>query len=196
MVYLKADLAKANNEPVTSFSPIGCSLMNMDATTRERMKSKFDICYVMAKKGIALSKHPALYDLESRHNIDLGGAYKNDVSAKPFTHYIAQSQRNSFLHSLSNSHYFSFLMDGTTDSGKVEDELFVVLYCKQDDVVKEIRTCARYLSVVTPNRADTDGLVDCIKEALQRLKIDDVLDRDAVLSSNPVLIGGELTVRP
>ena len=74
--------------------------------------------------------------------------------------------------------------------------MFVVLYCKQDDVVKEIRTCARYLSVVTSNRADTDGLVDCIKEALQRLKIDDVLDRDAVLSSNPVLIGGELTVRP
>ena len=193
MVYLKADLAKANNEPVTSFSPIGRSLMNMDATTRERMKSKF---YVMAKESIAFSKHPVLYDLESRHDVDLGGAYKNDVSTKPFTHYIAQSQRDRFLRSLSNLHYFSFLMDGTTDSGKVEDELFVVLYCKQDDVVKEIRTCARYLSVVTPNRADTDGLVDCIKEALQRLKIDDVLDRDAVLSSNPVLIGGELTVRP
>ena len=47
-------------------------------------------------------------------------------------------------------------MDGITDSGKVEDEL-VVLYCKQDeqdDVAKEIRTCARYLSVVTPNKAD------------------------------------------
>ena len=80
-------------------------------------------------------------------------------------------------------------MGGTKDSGKVEDELVVVLYCKQDDVVKEIRTCARYLSVATSNRADTDGLVDCLKEALQRLKID-VLDRDAVLSSNPVLIGG------
>ena len=37
--------------------------------------------------------------------------------------------------------------------------------------------------------ADTDRLVDCLKEALQRLRID-VLDRDAVLSNNPVLIGG------
>ena len=104
----------------------------------------------MAKEGIAFSKYPALYDLESRHDVDIGVAYKNDVSAKFFTHYIAQSQHDRFLCSLSNSHCFSFLIDGTTHSGKVEDELVVVLNCKQDDVVK-IRTCARYLSVVTPN---------------------------------------------
>ena len=171
MAYLKVDLAKANNKSVTSFSLIGHSLMNMDASTRERMKHKFDICYVMAKEGIAFSKYPV-----SRHDIDLGVAYKNDVSAKSFTHFSAQSQRDRyrFVHFLSNSHYFSFLMDGTTDLGKVEDELVVVLYCKQDDVVKEIRACARYLSVVT-HKADTDGLVDSLKEALKTLKIDDVL---------------------
>ena len=85
-------------------------------------------------------------------------------------------------------------MDGTTDSGKVEDELVIVLHCKQDDVVKEIRACARYLTVVIPNKADTDGLVDCLKGALKRLNIDDVLDKDSVLSSKPVLIGGGTTV--
>ena len=187
MAYLKADLAKANNQ---SFSPIAHSLMNMDATTRERMKRKFDICYVMAKEVMAFSKYPTLYNLESRHEVDLGVAYKNDVSAKSFTHYLAQSQRDHFVRSLSKSYYFSFLMDGTTDSEKVEDELVIVFHCKQDDVVKEIRACARYLIVVTPNKADTDGLVDCLKGALKRLNIDDVLDKDSVLSSKPVLIGG------
>lgn len=63
MSYLKVDQAKANNEPVTSFSPFACSLMYMDATTRERMKHKFDICYVMAEQGMAFSKYPTLYDL-------------------------------------------------------------------------------------------------------------------------------------
>ena len=52
------------------------------------------------------------------------------------------------------------------------------------------RTCARYLSVVTPNKADSDGLIDRLKEALVTLKIDDVLDRDDVLSGKPVWIGG------
>ena len=118
MAYLKEDLAKANNQSVTSFSPIARSLMNMDATTRERMKRKFDICYVMAMEGMAFSKYPALYDLESLHEVDLGVAYKNDISAKSFTHYIAQGQRDHFVRSLSKSHYFSFLMDRTTDLGK------------------------------------------------------------------------------
>ena len=144
----------------------------------------------MAKDGMAFTKYPVLYDLESRHEVDLGVAYKNDVSAEAFTHYIADSQRPGFVHSLSNSSFFSFLMDGTTNSGKVEDELVVVLHCKKDDVAKEIRSCARYLSVVTPDKVDTDGLVNCLKEALKRLMIDDVLDKDAVLDNKPVLVGG------
>lgn len=41
------------------------------------MKSKFDIRYVMAKEGIVFSKYLALYDLESRHDVDLGVAHKN-----------------------------------------------------------------------------------------------------------------------
>ena len=42
----------------------------------------------------------------------------NDVSAKSFTRYLAQSQRNHFVRSLSKSHYFSFLMDGKQIQGK------------------------------------------------------------------------------
>ena len=97
MAYLKADQAR-HNESVTSYSPIAHSLLKMDDTTRGRMKRKFDICYVMAKEAIAFSKYIALYDLESRHEVDLGAAYKNDVSAKSFTHYIAQSQCDQNVH--------------------------------------------------------------------------------------------------
>ena len=74
----------------------------MDPTAKERMKCKFDICYVMAKEGMAFSKYPALYNLESQHDVDLGLAYTNDVSAKSFTHYIALSQRDRFIRSVSN----------------------------------------------------------------------------------------------
>ena len=145
----------------------------------------------MAKEGIAFTKYTALCNLETRHDVDLGVAYKNDVSAKSFTRYIAQSQRNDFLRSFFDTHhFFSFLMDGTTDSGNVEDELIIVLYCRRDDVVKEIKACARYLSVVTPDKANSDGLVTCLKDAMTRLRIGDALDSDVVLSSKPVLIGG------
>ena len=43
-------------------------------------------------------------------------------SARKFVHYIAESQRQA-MHSgcLSVKHFFSCLMDGSTDKGKVEN---------------------------------------------------------------------------
>ena len=54
--------------------------------------------------------------------------------------------------------FFSFLMDGTTDVSKTEDEAIVILYCKKDDFAKQMQLCARYLTVTNPNKADADGL--------------------------------------
>ena len=98
----------------------------MDEAVQGRMKKKFDICYVMAKESLGFRKYPALHELEERHGVDLGFAYKTDVSAQTFTHYIAESQRQSFLESFSTMNFYSFLMDGSTDAGNVEDELVLV----------------------------------------------------------------------
>ncbi len=87
----KLDQSKVQNQPLASYAPIMSSSMNMDAATKERLKKKFDICYMMAKEGMSFSKYPALCDLESRHQVDLGSAYMNDVSAKSFTHFIAEA---------------------------------------------------------------------------------------------------------
>ncbi len=81
-------------------------------------------------------------------------------------------------------------MDRTTDTGNVEDELVVALCCKKDDVSREIKSCARYLSITTPNKADADGLVNCLGEVLTRLGINDVVDSASVLAVKPVLVGG------
>ena len=78
---------------------------------------------------LAFKKYPGILELESRHDVAFGPAYLSDTSAQLFTHYIAQSQREQFLKFFSGKHFFSFMMDGTTDSGKLEDELIVVLHC-------------------------------------------------------------------
>ena len=66
--------------------------------------------------------------LEAHHGADLGFAYDTPDSAKGFTTYIAKSQRQAFLNklSVSETHFFSFLTDGTTDAGNKEEELFTV----------------------------------------------------------------------
>ena len=81
-------------------------------------------------------------------------------------------------------------MDGTTDAGKVEDELVVIMTFCKDDSASQVKSLARYFSVKEPKKADVDGLIACLQEALQALGVDDVLNKTSVLSSKPILIGG------
>ena len=82
---------------------------------------------MMAKEGVAFEKYVALYDLEVRHSVDLGFAYKTAPSAKLFTHFIAESQRQQLLQGLTKSKFCSFLMDGSTDASNVEQQLVILL---------------------------------------------------------------------
>ena len=156
MLRVRADAAKASNQPLTTYSPIARSLLVMDRAVQAHMKRKFDICYVMAKESLSFHKYPALHELE-RHGVDIGFAYKTEVSAQTFTHYIAESQGQSFLDTFSKSNFYSFLIDGSTDAGNVEDELVLIQYCTQDDPAQEMRSCVRYLSLEVPVKADADG---------------------------------------
>ena len=193
MNHVRKEAAKASNLPVTSYSPIARSLLTMDQSVRSRMAKKFYICYVMAKEGMAFKKFPALHALEERHEVDLGLSYKNAPSAKTFTHYIAKSQCQSFLASFfATSSLYSFLMDGSTDSGNVEDKLVSIQFCVRDYTSNMIRSNTRYLSLCVPTKSDADGLIAYLGEALHVFGVDDVCNRESVLSlqDKPILIGG------
>ena len=107
------------------------------------------MCYLMVKEGIAFEKYVALYELEARHDVDLGSAYKTAPSAKLF---IAESQRRQFFQSLSETKFCSFLMDGSTDAGNIEQELFILLSCKKDDIAEEIKSYARFFLLQLPKK--------------------------------------------
>ena len=51
------------------------------------------------------------------------------------------------MESLSNKRFYSFLMDGTTDAGNVEDELIVTMSFHKDDAAGELGSFARYFSI-------------------------------------------------
>ena len=112
--------------------------------------------------------------------------------AQTFTRYIAESRHQSFLNTFSKSIFYSFLMGGFTDAGNVEDELVLVQYCTQDDPSQEMGSCVRYLSLEVPVKADADGLIKCVENALQTLWVDNILDRLSVLGvkGKSILTGG------
>ena len=117
---------------------------------------------------------------------------KQKNSTKQFTHYIAESQQGTFIGSLSTAHFYSFLMDGSKDSGNIENEPIVLMYSKVDMVSKRVQLCARYFSIQEPKRTNAGGLIHCLSNALEKLGITDVLDKQSVLgvTNKPLLIGG------
>ena len=84
------------------------------------------------------------------------------------------------------------LMDGSTDAGNGEDELVVIFYCYKDDTAQEVRSCARYVSLEIPTKADTEGLIKCLGDALKTLGVDKILDKADILGveGKPVLVSG------
>ena len=193
MALFRKDQAKSKHDPITTYSPIARSVLSMpiNPAVTEQIKKKFEISFVLAKEHIPFLKYPAIHDLEERHGVDLGTTYKNRDSARNFVHYIAESQRQHLYTTLASSHFYSILMDSSTDKGQVENELFVILFCEEDDALLEFKTTARYYCVLEPRKTDADGLVECLSAALKGMSIDNLLERENVLSVNgfPVLVG-------
>ena len=192
MQRLRVNNAKVSNQSIVTYAPIAKSLLNMEASVKAKMKYKFDICYLMAKEGIAFEKFPALHELQSRHGISIGSTYVTPQSAKLFTHYIALAQREGFKSQLSVTKFYSFLMDGSTDAGNIEQELVLILFCIKDDSAQKVRSCTKFLSLSSPEKADADGLIKCLSGALHSLGVTDVLDQANVIGvgEKPVLVGG------
>ena len=71
-------------------------------------------------------------------------------------------------------------MDGSTDAGNIEDEIFVLLYCLKDDSAEVIRCNARFFSVVASKKADADGLTECSSTVIECLS--PVLQKNGICS--------------
>ena len=56
--------ARARNEDITTYAPIARSMLTLQEAEQDRMRKKFDLCYFLAKEGLAFEKFPALCDLE------------------------------------------------------------------------------------------------------------------------------------
>ena len=191
MFRLRLEQKKESGGSIVQFSPIARALCTLDEAAKNRLRKLYDVCFIMAKESIAFKKFPILLELESHHGVEFGSTYKNRQSAQIFTHFIAESQRETCITSLSKVSFISLLMDGTTDAGNIEDELIVLLHFVKDDAKEIVGTVTRFFAVEVPTKADSDGLIKCTGNALKCLGVGDILNKAQHLQATkgPILIG-------
>ena len=107
----------------------------MSEGDRKTLRVKFDIAHFVVTQRLAFTNYPALCQLESKHGVEVDTTYHNENAGKTFCktfcHFIAESRR-PFKKILSKAQFFPLHMNGSTDTGNIDDEIFLVLWCDVD----------------------------------------------------------------
>ena len=170
MSVLQREKAAVRGESISSFAPIAAALNTLRDEEREKLRCKFDIAYLLAKE-LSFRKYPAICELEVRHGVNLGSAYKTETAAKTFTHYIAESERQKLVHTLQSAKFFSLLMDGSTDAGNIDNDLLLVVWFDKEGVGENVCTHSSYFKVNRPSSVSAEGLFQVLADTLQSLGI-------------------------
>ncbi len=170
----KKEQAQAQGASVASYAPIARTLTSLPEDERKRLRAKFDIAYFVATEQLAYRKYPRICELEARHGVNLGSSYLHENAGKEFVHYIAESNRQDLLSSISNAKFFSLLMDGSTDQRNTDNELLLVLWCDTNGADEKIHTRMSFLSVHKPQHVTAEGLLQSLQYGLQCLGIQSV----------------------
>ena len=165
-------LRREQSTCVTDYSPIARALYRMDQTVEKQTKMKFDVAYMMAKEGISFCKMKSLCQVQERHGINLGGCYKNEHACATFVEYIAQDLQGQLGESLHKAKFYSIQMDGSTDSGNIEEELFLVVYFDPFSADGSVHVRNRYFCVRQPKSVCATGLFESFERALAYVEVD------------------------
>ena len=190
MNLLKKEHAKATDSGCSSYAPIAKALCKLSDKDKEQLRHKFDIAYFVAQEKLSFRKYPRLCELEARHGVAIGSAYTNEIAGKTFTHYIAESRRSQLFEKLAQAKFFSLLIDGSTDKGNIDNEIFMAVWCdcNTNGVDEKIHTRTSYFHVGVPSTVDARGLFQGLKDALLRLGISEL---DATHCSKLVGVGSD-----
>ena len=171
MLLLKKEHADSAGLGPSSYAPIAKALNVLPDDTKAQLRVKFDLAYFIATEKLAFTKYPALCELEAHHGVNVGTSYTTVDAGKSFCHYIAETRREDLANCLSKAKFFSLLMDGSTDVGNVDDEVFLVLWCDVDGKDEKVHTRMSFFAVARPESVTGSGLFDCMKCALARIGI-------------------------
>ena len=107
-------------------TPAGEALQQLKSSEREPLRNMLRNAHAVAVSNRPLSDYNYLNALDKAKGLQINSAYQNAKACGAFVDCIASVYEDSLMKYLSQSHFFSLTMDGTTDiSAKEQESLFV-----------------------------------------------------------------------
>ena len=103
-------------------------MIQQNATNADinRMSLLFRNAHAIAKAGRPFSDFPWLCTLDEKKGLSVGDSYRNEKKCSEFIESIAEEQRMQLRSVIEKAHYFSIMVDGTTDSSVTEAEIMYI----------------------------------------------------------------------
>lgn len=144
----------------------------MNSKDFDLTKKKFEVAYFIAKEELSLSLYPKIIQLQEKHGVIFGQAYKNENTCGTFIDYIALSLAKDLKKKLNSRNFFSILIDGSNDVSILEKEaIFVVTFNPNPTGKSEVCVECDFLSLSDVEYGTSQGVFNTIKESLENIEI-------------------------
>ena len=128
----------------------------------------------MATENLPFTMYPKICELEAHHGVCIGTSYINENAGNEMIHYIAESRRQELMKKLANAKFFSLLLDGSTDTANIDNEVILAVWCDRDGRDEKVHTRMEYFTVVRPQSVTAEGLLKVLESGLQVLGINEI----------------------
>nr|XP_047129522.1 E3 SUMO-protein ligase KIAA1586-like [Hydra vulgaris] len=125
-----------------------------------------------AKEELSLCLYPKIIQLEEKHGVVFGQAYKNENTCGVFIDYIALSLAIDLKNKLNTRNFFTILIDGSNDvSIKEKEAIFAVTFNPAPTGKSEVNVERDFLSLLDVEYGTSHGVFNTIKKSLENIEV-------------------------
>ncbi|XP_078370797.1 zinc finger protein 862-like [Oculina patagonica] len=137
----------------------------------EKLEKKFKTAFYISALERPLDDYESLCMLQKLNGVELGETYLSRSACTDFIDHISSVMKDDLAENLKDCHFFSLMIDGSTDHGVIEEAIMYVRYLD-----KSLGTPATvYLGIEEPKAGTGRGYLEAVDSCFQRVtKIDPV----------------------
>ncbi|XP_056008565.1 zinc finger protein 862-like [Ostrea edulis] len=147
------------------------AIVSMDQSIRQSLETKFRNIHALVKYNRPISDFTWLNALDQRKGLEHGTTYNNRWAATAFLECISETVKSEVVGTVQNSQFFSITMDGSTDSGTIEQETLFIRCCVHGKIE------LKFLCIGEPRSTCALDLLEFVKEKIEENKLADQMHK-------------------
>ena len=131
----------------------------------ETIAKKFKTAFYISALERPLDDYESLCTLQKLNGVELGETYLTRSACTDFIDHISSVMKEDLAEKLKGCHFFSVMLDGSTDLGVIEEVIIYVRYLDKS-VGRPVTT---YVGIEEPKAGTGKGYLDALDSCFQRV---------------------------